>query len=531
MRLLDRCRTLLARFVRRYLFRNLYFRIAVAGMRYCTSKSARILHIRHRDIFTRRNKLRLRYAATSAFVLLLGVNISLNGQSDHYQLAKGPDYLEAPLELAAAAGVPKRKPMPSQDGRWAVGQVGKDITDLLDGTLYAKLSLASARLPLIPKPKDKTVEVRKGDALGVVMQRAGISNTDAAYVVKALSKHFNPKHLKPGHMLDVRFEPVDQENYLFTKAALRLNPVKSVIVERKAESFVASLEEKEVVRKLYAQRAEIDASVYAAAEKAGISRSTISNVIRIFSWDVDFQRDVRSGDSIEVLYDNFETEDGYVAKPGEILYAKLVVNGAEKPVYRFETKDGRVDYYDPDGKSIRKTLMKTPIDGAYVSSGFGMRRHPILGYTKMHQGVDFAARKGTPIYAAGDGIVEYSGRNGAYGKYVRIRHNRNLKTAYAHMHRIQKGVRSGTRVTQGQVIGTVGTTGRSTGPHLHYEVHVSGKRKNPRSLNLPTGENLGGEELVAFQKEIRRIDRQYASVSRGTQLASRRQSRNSKRIN
>ena len=183
-------------------------------------------------------------------------------------------------------------------------------------------------------------------------------------------------------------------------------------------------------------------------------------------------------------------------------------------------KDGRIDYFGPDGISIKRTLMKTPINGARMSSGYGKRKHPVLGYTKMHKGVDFAARTGTPIFAAGDGVIEKAGWFSSYGKYIRIRHNSQLKTAYAHMSKIRSNVKPGTRVTQGQVIGYVGTTGRSTGPHLHYEVIKNGRQVNPRSVNLPTGEELTGEEKAKFKTVVSDFRRKYAAALEGTKVAS-----------
>jgi murein DD-endopeptidase MepM/ murein hydrolase activator NlpD len=185
---------------------------------------------------------------------------------------------------------------------------------------------------------------------------------------------------------------------------------------------------------------------------------------------------------------------------GDIKYARLITADNDIALYRYEDNDGNVDYFDRNGKSTKNSLMKTPVDGARMSSGYGMRRHPVLGYDKMHKGVDFAAPTGTPIYAAGDGVVEKAARWGGYGNYVKIRHNSSLKTAYAHMHSIK--VKAGTRVKQGQIIGTVGTTGRSTGPHLHYEVLMGGKQVDPRGVNVPVGEELRGASLKKFKDTI-----------------------------
>jgi murein DD-endopeptidase MepM/ murein hydrolase activator NlpD len=198
------------------------------------------------------------------------------------------------------------------------------------------------------------------------------------------------------------------------------------------------------------------------------------------------------------------------------------LSGKTITLYRFKTNDdGITDYYDEKGQSVRKSLMRTPIDGARLTSGFGKRKHPVLGYTKMHRGVDFGARTGTPIMAAGNGVVEFAARNGGYGNYVRIRHNNSYKTAYAHMSKYGKGIRKGTQVKQGQIIGYVGTTGRSTGPHLHYEVHKNGTQINPLSVKLPAGRKLEGKMLTAFNATKENIRREVAGVELETQLLAK----------
>jgi len=221
------------------------------------------------------------------------------------------------------------------------------------------------------------------------------------------------------------------------------------------------------------------------------------------------------------MFDEYRDEDGRMAKTGNISVAEMVLSGQKIRLHRYKAKDGFVDYYSATGQSVRKALLRTPIDGARISSGFGRRRHPILGYTRMHKGLDFAARRGTPIYAAGDGVVDFAGRKGGYGKYVRIRHTGTYKTAYAHMHRYGKGVRTGRRVRQGQIIGYVGSTGRSTGPHLHYEVHKNGRQVNPRSIKLPSGRKLKGRELTAFKTYRVELDRDYAALTQSQQVAER----------
>ena len=268
----------------------------------------------------------------------------------------------------------------------------------------------------------------------------------------------------------------------------------------------------------------IDDSLYLAAEHAALPHDVTIGLIKLFSWDVDFQRDVRQGDRFETLFEMVCLEDGSdVSRGGDLVYGALSIDGRLFEGYRFELPDGQVAYFDRSGKSLRKFLLRTPIDGARLSSGFGMRRHPILGYNRMHQGVDFAAPSGTPIYAAGDGKVEIAKRNGGYGKYIRIRHTGEYSTAYAHLSRFAKGIAPGRRVRQGQVIGYVGTTGRSTGPHCTTRSCAAARRSTPCSIKQPPNQQLAGADLKRFQAEIERIDRLRADPPRSTQLASRGQ--------
>jgi murein DD-endopeptidase MepM/ murein hydrolase activator NlpD len=264
----------------------------------------------------------------------------------------------------------------------------------------------------------------------------------------------------------------------------------------------------------------VDTSLYQTARRHAVPDEALVNLANIFSWDIDFQRDVHPGDSFELVYERVESPDGEV-RGGEVLFASLDLRGRRLQAYRFEHADGSHGYYDADGRSLRKWLMRTPIDGARLSSGFGPRRHPILGYNRMHRGVDFAAPTGTPIYAAGDGVLTYAGRKGAYGNYIQIRHNDEFSTAYAHMSRFADGVKKGSRVRQGQVIAYVGSTGRSTGPHLHYEVLQNGNQINPMSIKPQTANRLVGAELERFRRQIEVIEARRPTVDGATTLAQR----------
>jgi murein DD-endopeptidase MepM/ murein hydrolase activator NlpD len=253
--------------------------------------------------------------------------------------------------------------------------------------------------------------------------------------------------------------------------------------------------------------APVETSLYASALAHGATDREIAALADAFSYDVDFQRDVRPGDNFELVFERFYDDEGNTVRTGELLFVGLESRRGSRAFYQFlPPGDARPDWYDADGKSARRFLMKTPINGARLSSGFGMRLHPILGYSRMHRGTDFAAPIGTPILAAGDGTIVRAGPFGSFGNYIRIRHANGYDTAYAHMSRFVRGMRAGARVRQGQVIGYVGTTGRSTGPHLHYEVLRGGSQINPMTLRVANGRNLEGRQLELFQIERERID-------------------------
>ncbi|MGA0779897.1 MAG: peptidoglycan DD-metalloendopeptidase family protein, partial [Pelagibacteraceae bacterium] len=246
-------------------------------------------------------------------------------------------------------------------------------------------------------------------------------------------------------------------------------------------------------------------NLYSSAIEVGVEPNIIVEFANIFGFEVDFQRDIQVGDKFEIYYERLLDEDGVVRNTGKIFYASMFVNNKEISLYNFKYNN-ETGFYDVDGKSVIKTLMKTPINGARLSSSFGFRRHPILGFNKLHQGTDFAAKTGTPIMASGSGVVVMAQKYKGYGNYVKIRHNSTYETAYAHMSKYGRGIRKGVRVNQGQIIGYVGSTGLSTGPHLHYEVIENGKRVNSQRLKLPTGKTLDNEARNKFEVERIKID-------------------------
>ena len=367
---------------------------------------------------------------------------------------------------------------------------------------------------------ERTLTVANGDTLVSVLLNAGVSAEDAHRSIAALRNDFNPKDLRAGQEVTLRFHHegvlADAE---FRSLAMARDYRSRVIVERdNAGEFISRIEEIPLVRAMSANAGTIRSSLYDDALKAGVSANVVAELIRVFSWDVDFQREIREGDGFEVFYERLSSEEGNVIRDGPVLMASLTLRANRMTLYRYTDDRGEVDYFDAKGASVQKALLKTPIDGARLSSGFGMRHHPILGYSTMHRGIDFAAAVGTPIYAAGAGQVEYAGWRGAYGRYIKIRHTEDFSTAYAHMSRLSVSVNA--RVRQGQVIGYVGTTGRSTGPHLHYEILLKSNQVNPASIKMPAGRNLAGVELKRFVTYRGEVERQLKDVLDGQKMVA-----------
>lgn len=374
-----------------------------------------------------------------------------------------------------------------------------------------------------PVVEAEHVVVQRGDTLLQILLRSGIDRAEAHEVVGTLSTLYDPRHLRVGQAMAVEVERAGDRLAAPRLAALSLNLDfgNDLRVERDANGeFAARRVDRELVESVHAAQAVIDSNLYATARRHDVPDEALVNLANIFSWDVDFQRDVHPGDAFELVYEQVASPDGEV-RGGNVLFASLSLRGRQVHAYRYEHADGTVGYYDYDGRSLRKWLMRTPIDGARLSSGFGPRRHPILGYNRMHRGVDFAAPTGTPIFAAGDGVVRQAGRNGGYGNYIEIRHNSEFSTAYAHLSRFAKGLAAGDRVKQGQVIGYVGSTGRSTGPHLHYEVMQNGEQINPMSIKPQTATRLVGAELERFRRQIETINAARPTGDDSTTLAQR----------
>jgi murein DD-endopeptidase MepM/ murein hydrolase activator NlpD len=361
----------------------------------------------------------------------------------------------------------------------------------------------------------KTVSVRRGGTLMRALIGTGADRGEAAEAIASLRAIYDPRRLNPGQEISVTLADPDnaEQGARLIGVTIDAGAERSVAAIRGEDGRFAAIEIEKELRGVYRRiTGEITDNLFTSARRADLPVPVIMALIRLYSWDVDFQRDIQRGDTFEVFYERLHDVDGAPVKEGEVAFTSLTLSGKEINLYRFEDHHSEADYYHQDGGSVRKALLRTPVDGARLSSGYGRRKHPVLGYTKMHQGVDFAAPKGTPIMAGGDGVVESSGRNGAYGKYVRIRHNAEYKTAYGHMSRIAKAAGRGKRVRQGDIIGYVGSTGRSTGPHLHYEILLGGRQINPMTLKLPTGAKLAGDDLERFRAEIAALQARLAAT-------------------
>jgi murein DD-endopeptidase MepM/ murein hydrolase activator NlpD len=413
--------------------------------------------------------------------------------------------------------------------------------------------------PQIPDVETRSVTLDAGDTLAGAMEDAGVSAADANAVITALGKDFNPRALKTGMSLDLTYNvattidatgappkttvimvnkkpvtvPVVADSDAGAKEglsqpisrllSLHFSPSieQDVTITRDISGgFTARTEQKQLDVHHHRAGATIDSSLYLAGMQAGIPADIVVEMIRMFSYKVDFQRDLQPGDSFEVYYDYYYTPQGQPAKTGNISYARMHLSGKDIVLYRYAPRsDETAEYFDPKGQSAKGMLMKTPVDGARISSGFGSRFHPVLGYTRMHKGVDFAVPTGTPVMAAGAGTISFMGWANGYGNFVVINHSNGYATAYGHLSRFAPGMRRGAHVAQGSIFAYSGATGLATGPHLHYEIRVNGGQVNPLKVKIADGRQLSGAELSAFLQERLRMDHVLASTPLETKVA------------
>ena len=344
---------------------------------------------------------------------------------------------------------------------------------------------------------EATYRLKSGEGLATLLRRAGFSRADAAAAIDAVTGRASLRALPVG--LEVR---AARDGFAFTAR----NGRDVFAIRDPEEGWLAFSAVRPIERYLAYAQGVIDGSIYRAASANDIPDPALAEYIRVMGFSVDFQREIRNGDAFELLYEQQIDQITGEVIGTDLHYAGLMLSGKQLGYYRYDHDGARVGWYDRKGNSAARTLIRTPISGARLSSSYGMRRHPISGYNAMHRGVDFAAPTGTPIIAAGSGVVTEAGWYGSYGRYIRIRHNSTYDTAYAHMSRIARGVRPGARVEQGQVIGYVGSTGRSTGPHLHYEILVNNRKVNPLTVSLPTGERIPPELVESFDAKVELVE-------------------------
>jgi murein DD-endopeptidase MepM/ murein hydrolase activator NlpD len=390
----------------------------------------------------------------------------------------------------------------------------RDYEARLDPSYIANDSLAPSPAAAAAAQTRLTLAVGDGETLAGLLATANISANEAQAAVDAAREVYDPRKLRVGQFVTVTFK----SDGAFQGFELQADSDHIVTVARDADGFAAEQIKLPVKTETRVARGVIHNSLVESASAAGIPYTVTAALIRAFSYDVDFQREIQPGDRFRVMFNNLVSDGG--SRPGDVQFAELVLSGKSHAIYGVRREDGTVDFFTRDGKSIKKGLLKTPVDGARLTSGFGMRLHPILGYTRMHKGVDFGVPTGTPIYAAGDGVIEFSGWAGGYGRFVKIKHNPHMETAYGHMSRIAATSAIGQHVHQGQVIGYVGMTGDATGPHLHFEVLKDGSQVNPINVTIPPATGLEGSELVAFQKAADEKEKRFAALVDGVQFAA-----------
>jgi len=344
---------------------------------------------------------------------------------------------------------------------------------------------------------EATYQLKSGEGLATLLRRAGFDRADAAAAIEAVIGRASLRSLPVG--LEVR---ATRDGFAFTAR----NGRDIFAIRDPEEGWLAFTAIRPIERYLAYAQGVIEDSIYRAASASDIPDPALAEYIRVMGFSVDFQREIRGGDAFELLYEQQVDQITGEVVGTELHYAGLILSGKQLGYYRYDHDGSRVGWYDRTGNSAARTLIRTPISGARLSSSYGMRRHPVSGYNSMHRGVDVAAPTGTPIIAAGSGVVTEAGWYSSYGRYIRIRHNSTYDTAYAHMSRIARGVRAGARVEQGQVIGYVGSTGRSTGPHLHYEILVNNRKVNPLTVSLPTGERIPPELLGKFNAKVELVE-------------------------
>ncbi|MCL2480395.1 MAG: M23 family metallopeptidase [Spirochaetaceae bacterium] len=381
-------------------------------------------------------------------------------------------------------------------------------------SVYGKNSAYDIYLPEYNR-YEKEIVIKSGETIASILYDIGVSNNYSKAIIESLSPFYNLKKLQPGKKIKfIIFQEGEQSSPFIELLKIEKSPGIEARVCYKNGSYETKLVEVKTIPIYFAKHGVIENTLYGDALKAGIPDSAIMEMFQLFSFDVDFQRDIYRGNKFKMFFRNIINLDGETVSRGDIIFAELETAWKTHKIYSFTGDDGKTDYFNEEGLSIRKTLLKTPIYGARISSGYGNRSHPVEGYNHMHRGLDFAAPKNTPIIASGSGTVELAGWNGGYGNCIIIRHANEYKTLYAHMNGYANGVKKGKYVKQGEIIGYVGTTGVSTGNHLHYEIIFRGQQINPSTIRTPSEKKLSKEELSRFFIEAKKIDEEYENAAK-----------------
>jgi murein DD-endopeptidase MepM/ murein hydrolase activator NlpD len=358
------------------------------------------------------------------------------------------------------------------------------------------------------------LKVRNGDSIQRILYDQKISPSEVNNVLNALRREYNFGALRNDQKVYLIVKREKNGNFV-SRLTVNIDNITSVhVFLNKDNVYETKRVTKILTKKNHLIETTIDRGIYRTAKQSGIENSIVAQFARLYGFEVDFQRDLKKNDKIKIFYERYLDDDGVSQRTGNIIYSEITNVEKNIILYRYEYPNGTIAYFTPEGKSIEKSLMRTPINGAKLSSRYGFRIHPILGYNQMHQGTDFAAPIGTPVMASGAGTVEYSGWKGGYGKFISIRHSPVYQTNYAHLQDYAKGIRRGAKVQQGQVIGYLGSTGSSTGPHLHYEVVVNGRKENSQTLKLPSAAPLEGNNKNFFEIQKRNIDNLILEASK-----------------
>ena len=370
--------------------------------------------------------------------------------------------------------------------------------------IYLKKTLNEIINSLEPRYKKYNHKIKSGETFDKILSNYSIDKEEIIAIKESLSKKFNINKLNTNQKIEII---LDKTNNKIKEFIFQISNTEKIYLSKNSDElkFNEKIISIKLDKKIIYKENIILQSLYKAATDQNIPPNTIIEFARIYGFQVDFQRDIRKDDKFQIMYEVFIDKNKKVIETGEIIFANLKLSGQDNSLYYFDKEDV-IGHYDKNGKSVQKALMKTPINGARLSSSFGLRKHPIDGFTKMHRGTDFAAPKGTPIMASGNGIIKKVGWCGGGGNCIKIRHNSTYETVYAHMSKFARGMKTGVRVKQGQTIGFVGSTGKSTGPHLHYEVIVNGKKVNSQTLKLPSGKILKGKNRQLFETNKIKID-------------------------